>query len=91
MSRTTTRRPGRLRAIAVAGALAVSMLAGVASPAAATMPPEHSSGTPSDAPGLDKEHSPQGRSAAAVMLRERHGDPEEAESGGVSTMGWSWF
>ena len=35
MSRTTTRRPGRLRALAVVGALAISMIAGTAAPALA--------------------------------------------------------
>jgi hypothetical protein len=91
MSRTTTRRPGRLRAIAVAGALAVSMLAGVASPAAATMPPEHSSGTPSDAPGLAHEVKP--RDAAAEMLRERHGDKldDTGDDAVFTPLGWSWF
>ena len=33
MSRTPTRRPGRLRALAVVGALAISMIAGAAAPA----------------------------------------------------------
>ena len=33
MSRTSTRRPGRLRALAVVGALAISMIAGAAAPA----------------------------------------------------------
>lgn len=41
---TRTRRPGRLRAVSVAAALAVSMFAGVAAPAAAA--------TADDAPQL---------------------------------------
>ena len=76
MSRTTTRRPGRLRALAVVGALAISMIAGAAAPAFAKGAPDH-------APGADV--SAEARDAAV------NAPWNAADGNGVTTQGWSWF
>jgi hypothetical protein len=86
MSRNTTRRHGRLRAIAVAGALAVSMLGGVAAPAMAAVPPAHANGQSGHAPGIIMNHDV--REQATAHLAD---EAEHADDGGVSTQGWSWF
>lgn len=76
MSRTTTRRPGRLRALAVVSALAVSMIAGAAAPALAE-------GAPDDFPGS---------SQAAEVLEANPNLPFSSEDGDdFGTTGWSWF
>ncbi len=88
MSRTTTRRPGRLRAIAVASALAVSMIAGVASPAVADdVPPAHANGPASDAPGLNKTVDARDNAANAPWNRFEEDDSESY----FTPQGISWF
>ena len=93
MSRTTTRRPGRLRAIVAVSALAVSMIAGAATPALADhggdVPPDHAKGPSSHAKGLhdlevearkDAKHAPW-----------NSGLSSDDVGGDFTTQGWSWF
>lgn len=86
MSRTNTHQPGRLRALAVASALTVSLIAGAAAPALADhddVPPGHASGPSELAPGLDMHVD--ARSDAA------HAPWNDGDGGGATTQGWSWF
>jgi hypothetical protein len=68
MSRTTTRRPGRLRALAVVGALAISMIAGAAAPAFADDFPGSSVGDTATekAPGAPWNNSGNGIGAQGI-------------------------
>lgn len=75
MSRTTAHRPGRLRALAVVGALAISMIAGAAAPAVAGSAPDHAPGAVTSADARDNGNAPWTRD----------------DDGGVAPQGWSWF
>ena len=75
MSRTTTRRPGRLRALAVVGALAISTIAGAAAPAFADDEPATNSGQERAAEARDNGNAPWTRD----------------DGNDVAPQGWSWF
>lgn len=89
MSRTTTRRPGRLRAIAVTSALAVSLVAGAAAPALAddTVPPAHAQGP------TFNDHNTEGLSTATDARSDADAAPwnRGEDEGGVTPQGLSWF
>lgn len=93
MSRTPTHRPGRLRALAVASALAVSMVAGGAAPALAAhgddVPPSHAAGPSDHAKGLH-EHQVEARTNAAHAPWNTGEDADDF-GGDFTTQGWSWF
>ena len=83
MSRTPTRRIGRLKSTLVLAALAVGMVGGAAAPALAA-PPENLAPQ-----GFDKV--PDHVEAPDALKELFAGDAEEGEGDLLYPAGWSWF
>lgn len=79
MTHTASRRTGRLRALVVVSALAVSMVAAAIPASANDAPPGHDR-----APGLDKTVEARNNAPAGPWKQVDDGN------GGFTPQGWSW-